>query len=98
MSPKEVSDQDVAAKQRAEVIATFKHLKPGDQVDLQIRPDVVPIRLKTILLGYDESNFVIISLPLSAFVEHSAPLKSGTICVARMLIEGEAGQCIAFKS
>lgn len=78
--------------------AIFFDLKPGKLVDLQIDHPVT-VRIKAPLVGYELGNFIIL--------KHPAPMQmssykdvffEGNVVVVRYLLEGQQGECYAFKS
>lgn len=87
----------LADQERLKLIQAFKHLQPGSYVDLQFNSEN-PLRVKSKLVGFDEGKYLIVTTPLDTLREYADVICEGAGCIARTLIEGEAGQCIAFRS
>jgi len=59
----------------------------------------VKVRLKTQLIGYDLGKYIILKYPDAKRVgNYQDVLIEGNVVIARYLIEGQQGQCFAFKS
>ena len=87
----------VSEQERLALVQTFRHLKPGAIVDLQFNSET-PFRLKTKLIGFDEGKYLIVSAPATTVRDYGDIIREGAGCIVRTLVEGEAGQCIAFRS
>lgn len=87
----------VSEQERLALVQTFRHLKPGALVDLQFNSET-PFRLKSKLIGFDEGKYLIVSASPNTVREYGDIIREGAGCIVRTLVEGEAGQCIAFRS
>ncbi|GAA5218114.1 PilZ domain-containing protein [Corallincola platygyrae] len=83
--------------ERAEIVQTLSQMRPGNVLDFQLAVGVKP-RFKCKLVGYEEGRYMALSIPAQSRVDHDELLVHGYGCIVRTIIEGEAGQCIAFKS
>jgi len=73
-------------------------LQPGKSLDLQINHPI-PLRLKLPLIGYDLGNYIILKYPRSANTsEYKDVLIEGNVLIVRYLMEGNKGECFAFRS
>jgi len=88
---------NVSEQERLALIQTFKHVRPGALVDLQFDSET-PFRIKTKLIGFDEGKYLIVATSLNTIRDYADVIIEGKGCIVRTLIEGEAGQCIAFRS
>lgn len=78
--------------------AIFFDLKPGKLVDLQI-DHPVKVRIKAPLVGYEIGNFIILKHPAPMQMSnYSDVFVEGNVVVVRYLLEGQQGECYAFKS
>ena len=78
--------------------STFFELVPGSSLDLQINHPV-KVRLKTQLVGYDLGQYIILKYPDARRVgNYRDVLVEGNVVIARYLIEGQQGQCFAFRA
>ncbi|GDY28141.1 MULTISPECIES: flagellar brake protein [unclassified Agarivorans] len=84
-------------KQRKEVVDIMRQMRFGDVLDVQFIKEG-NVRIKCKLIGVDDANFLIFAVPKSAQQGHHDVLIEGMACIVRSIIEGEAGQCIAFRS
>ncbi len=83
--------------ERHQIVSTLNKLKPGSVVDFQF--DVLgKQRLKCKLIGFNEASYFIFAIPDFAKTGYQDMLKQGNVCVLRVIIEGDLGQCIAFKA
>lgn len=87
----------VKQKERVELIRTFKHFHSGAKVDIQLDTES-PLRVKGKLVGFDEGNYIVLSLSPKIISDYYDLIKEGNDCIIRTLVEGEAGQCVAFRS
>lgn len=77
---------------------TFFDMLPGNYLDLQINHPV-KVRLKVQLIGYDLGQYIILKYPDSKRVgNYQDVLVEGNVVIARYIIEGQHGQCFAFRS
>ena len=77
---------------------TFFDMLPGNYLDLQINHPV-KVRLKVQLIGYDLGQYIILKYPDSKRLgKYQDVLVEGNVVIARYLIEGQHGQCFAFRS
>lgn len=78
--------------------AAHFELLPGTLMDLQINHPVT-VRLKLPLVGYEIGKYIIVKYPdakdKGSFRD---VLVDGNIVIVRYLIEGEKGECFAFRS
>jgi hypothetical protein len=73
-------------------------LQPGKSLDLQINHPV-SLRLKLPLIGYELGNYIILKYPRSANTsEYKDVLIEGNVLIVRYLMEGNKGECFAFRS
>ncbi len=71
---------------------------PGSNLDLQINHPVT-VRLKAKLIGYNLGQYIILKYPdTKRMGNYRDVLVEGNVVIARYLIEGQQGQCFAFKS
>jgi len=78
--------------------AIFFELTPGKIVDLQI-DHPVKLRLKAMLVGYDLGQYIILKHPAPQNMSnYSDVLVEGNVVVVRYLLEGQQGECYAFRS
>jgi c-di-GMP-binding flagellar brake protein YcgR len=76
----------------------FFELTPGKVVDLQI-DHPVKLRIKAILVGYDLGQYIILKHPAPQNMSnYNDVLVEGNVVVVRYLLEGQQGECYAFKS
>lgn len=85
---------DVINKQRIQLF----ELQPGRSLDLQINHPV-PLRLKLSLIGYELGKYIILKYPKGASTsEYNDVLIEGNVLIVRYLMEGNKGECFAFRS
>jgi len=73
-------------------------LQPGKSLDLQINHPV-SLRLKLPLIGYELGKYIILKYPKSANTsEYKDVLIDGNVLIVRYLMEGNKGECFAFRS
>lgn len=73
-------------------------LQPGKSLDLQINHPV-SLRLKLPLIGYELGKYIILKYPRSANTsEYKDVLIEGNVLIVRYLMEGNKGECFAFRS
>lgn len=87
----------VTDHERLKLVQAFNHLKPGSYVDLQFNLEN-PLRAKSRLIGFDEGKYLIVTIPVNTLRDYSDVICQGAGCIVRTIIEGEAGECIAFRS
>ena len=76
----------------------FFELQPGKSLDLQIN-NPVPLRLKLLLVGYELGRYIILKYPKgSSTSEYRDVLTEGNVLIVRYLMEGNKGECFAFRS
>ncbi|MBB1268849.1 PilZ domain-containing protein [Shewanella sp. SR44-3] len=76
----------------------FFDLTPGKIIDLQI-DHPVKVRIKAALVGYDVGNYIILKHPAPMQMSnYSDVLVEGNVVVVRYLLEGQQGECYAFKA
>lgn len=88
---------NISDHERLNLIQAFKYLRPGGLVDLEFNSET-PFRIKSRLVGFEEGKYIILSLSQVLLRDYSDLIQEGKGCIVRTLIEGEAGQCIAFRS
>lgn len=89
--------KNVLEKERINVISTFKHFHPGARIDIEFNNEP-PLRVKAKLVGFEEGSYLIIAVPNAAVRDYADIVREGNSCIIRSVVEGEAGQCIAFRS
>jgi len=73
-------------------------LQPGKSLDLQINHPV-PLRLKLTLVGYELGNYILLKYPKGARTsDFKDVLVEGNVMIVRYLMEGNKGECFAFRS
>ena len=73
-------------------------LHPGRSLDLQINHPV-PLRLKLILVGYELGKYIILKYPkVARSSDYKDVLIEGNVMIVRYLMEGNKGECFAFRS
>ncbi len=79
-------------------ILSLTSLVPGSTIDLQIATPTAPKRVKTLYVGTDIPNCMIFQIPNNPkWTVVRDLLTSGTEIVVRYVLEGDAGQIIAFR-
>ena len=79
-------------------IESLKALQVGESVDLQITTPTSPRRVKTLYVGMDMPNCLIFQMPTTAkWISTRDLLTVGNDLVVRYVVEGDAGQVIAFR-
>jgi hypothetical protein len=73
-------------------------LQPGKSMDLQINHPV-PLRLKLTLVGYEVGKYILLKYPrVMNTSEYKDVLIEGNVMIVRYLMEGNKGECFAFRS
>lgn len=73
-------------------------LQPGQSMDIQINHPA-SLRLKLALVGYELGNYILLKYPrVTNTSEYSDVLVEGNVIIARYLMEGNKGECCAFRS
>lgn len=73
-------------------------LEPGKHLDLQINHPV-PLRLKLALIGYEIGKYIILKYPKGASkAQYNDVLVEGNVVIIRYILEGNKGECFAFRS
>ncbi len=76
----------------------FFELLPGKNVDLQFKTPML-VRLKAILVGYEVGKYILLKHPdPKGDNSHKDVLKEGNVGVIRYIVEGDKGECCAFRS
>ncbi|MFT4929326.1 MAG: hypothetical protein ACI8WB_005457, partial [Phenylobacterium sp.] len=76
----------------------IKKLQPGCPMMLQV-VGANKLRFNTHLIGYEIGNYLLVALPVEVRKHfQSNMLINGAEVVVRLLIGGEDGKCLAFKS
>jgi len=73
-------------------------LQPGKIVDLEINHPV-KFRIKVPLIGYEMGKYIILKYPISTRTSaYQDVLVEGNVVISRYILEGEHGECFAFRS
>ena len=73
-------------------------LQPGKSLDLQINHPV-PLRLKLTLVGYELGKYILLKYPkITRPSDYKDVLVEGNVMIVRYLMEGNKGECFAFRS
>jgi len=73
-------------------------LQPGKSLDLQINHPV-SLRLKLTLVGYELGKYILLKYPkTSRPSDYKDVLTEGNVMIVRYLMEGNKGECFAFRS
>ena len=73
-------------------------LQPGKNLDLQINHPV-SLRLKLTLVGYELGKYILLKYPkVMSTSQYSDVLVEGNVMIVRYLMEGNKGECFAFRS
>ncbi|MFT4926305.1 MAG: c-di-GMP-binding flagellar brake protein YcgR [Phenylobacterium sp.] len=76
----------------------YFELLPGKMVDLQVNHPAV-VRLKLKLVGYEAGQYILLRHPDGDRQKnHSDVLVEGNVVIVRYLLEGDKGECCAFRS
>ncbi|MBT0587193.1 flagellar brake domain-containing protein [Alteromonas oceanisediminis] len=80
-------------------LASLRALQPGTTVDLQISTPTSPKRVKTVYVGMDYPRCMIFQTPnINKYGITKDLLYSNNTVIIRYVLEGSAGQVIAFKA
>ncbi|MGL1955769.1 MAG: flagellar brake protein [Colwellia sp.] len=78
--------------------ANIFELIPGSYIDVQINYPI-QVRLKLLLIGYELGKYIILKHPaLTEQDNYRDVLIEGNVAIARYILEGNKGQCFAFRS
>lgn len=73
-------------------------LQPGKTLDLQINHPV-PLRLRLTLVGYELGKYILLKYPkVARAADYKDVLIAGNVMIVRYLMEGNKGECFAFRS
>lgn len=73
-------------------------LQPGKSLDLQINHPV-SLRLKLTLVGYELGKYILLKYPkVMKPSQYKDVLVEGNVMIVRYLLEGNKGECFAFRS
>lgn len=73
-------------------------LQPGKPVDIEINHPV-KLRIKVPLIGYEMGKYIILKYPVTHRVSsYQDVLVEGNVVIVRYILEGEHGECFAFRS
>jgi hypothetical protein len=73
-------------------------LHPGKSIDIEIIHPV-KVRLKLPLIGYELGKYIIMKSPVTnKSTSYQDVLVEGNVVIARYILEGEHGECFAFRS
>ena len=76
----------------------IRHLHPGSLVDLQFSQPS-SLRIRTSLVGYEKNRYLVLKLPQQVIDGgYKDIFAEGNMTVVRCLLEGELGECIAFRA
>lgn len=92
-----ITDKEVMSESSNQQNALFFELQPGKNLDLQINHPV-PLRLKLALVGYELGRYIILKYPKGSMSEYRDVLTEGNVLIVRYLMEGNKGECYAFRS
>lgn len=85
---------DVNSSERTQIF----ELQPGKSMDLQINHPV-SLRLKLALVGYELGKYILLKYPRAINTnEYNDVLVEGNVIIVRYLMEGNKGECFAFRS
>lgn len=95
---KYMSENAVSSQLNREDVDNLCALPPGAVVDLQITTPTAPKRVKTAYVGMEMATCMIFQIPTSAkWIVVRDLLTVGNDVVVRFVLEGDAGQVIAFR-
>jgi len=93
-----MSENPVSVQLNREDVENLRSLTPGTVVDLQVTTPTAPKRVRTAYVGMELPNCMIYQIPTSAkWISVRDLLTVGNDLVVRYVLEGEAGQVIAFR-
>ncbi len=73
-------------------------LQPGKTVDIEINHPL-KVRIKVPLIGYEMGKYIILKYPTTSRASsYQDVLVEGNVVIARYILEGEVGECFAFRS
>lgn len=76
----------------------LSYLRPGDMIDVQFA-SATKVRTKLQLVGFDTGHYLILKQPNPRTDgSYADVLFEGNPVIVRLVIEGETGECIAFKT
>jgi len=93
----QLNKKDSKVDDRKEIVKVLNQLEFGEPFDFQFSASMKE-RLKAKLIGVDDTNFLIFSIPKHAQKGYDDIITQDNPCILRSIIEGESGTCIAFKS
>jgi hypothetical protein len=71
---------------------------PGKIVDVEINFPV-KVRIKVPIIGYEMGKYIILKSPVSSKIsDYKDVLVEGNVVIVRYILEGERGECCAFRS
>ncbi|AIF98943.1 hypothetical protein EP12_09930 [Alteromonas australica] len=93
-----MEEKVVNRRMNREDVESLRSLLPGTMVDLQITTPTAPRRVKTGYVGMELGNCLLFQAPTSAkWMSTRDLLTIGNDLVVRYVLEGDAGQVIAFR-
>ncbi|NVK24039.1 MAG: flagellar brake domain-containing protein [Gammaproteobacteria bacterium] len=92
-----VTKIETGSQKRAAIVTTFNNLRPGALIGIEFNSEL-SLRIKGKLIGFDEGNYLIVSLSKSTLRDYADIIQEGVGCIVRTIVEGDAGQCVAFRS
>jgi hypothetical protein len=73
-------------------------LRPGKIIDIEINHPV-KVRIKVPLIGYEMGKYIILKYPVTSRASsYQDVLVEGNVVIVRYIVEGEHGECFAFRS
>ena len=74
------------------------YLRPGDMIDVEFAA-ATKVRTKLQLVGFDTGNYLLLKQPNPRIDgSYADVLFEGNPVIVRLVLEGETGECIAFKT
>jgi len=84
--------------QQASAVNYGFDLHPGKVLDIEINHPV-KVRIKVPFIGYEMGKYIILKYPVSSRTsDYKDVLVEGNVVIARYILEGERGECYAFRS
>jgi hypothetical protein len=73
------------------------NILPGKSLDIQVNHPVLT-RIKVTLVGYEAGKYILLKYPNSKAGSFKDVLVEGNVLIVRYLLEGDKGECVAFRS
>lgn len=91
---KQTSTMDVSSQPQLKLT----YLRPGDIIDVEFS-SATKVRTKLQLVGFDTGNYLLLKQPNPRTDgSYADVLYEGNPVIVRLVLEGEAGECLAFKT